>query len=55
LGWKIKVKVAVTDNGSNMIKAIREWDGIDRVPCTAHTLQLCVMKGLDKVKIYTQQ
>ncbi|CAG8493117.1 4633_t:CDS:2 [Rhizophagus irregularis] len=55
LGLESKVKVAVTDNSSNMIKTIREWDGIDRVPCSANTLQLCVMRGLEKVKIYTQQ
>ncbi|GBB87446.1 hypothetical protein RclHR1_13910001, partial [Rhizophagus clarus] len=34
-----KVKHAVTDNEANVIKAIREWDGIDRITCTSHTLQ----------------
>ncbi|RGB32211.1 hypothetical protein C1646_763148 [Rhizophagus diaphanus] len=27
LGLEKKVNVAVTDNGSNMVKAINEWDG----------------------------
>lgn len=47
-----KVKHAVTDNGANVVKAIREWDGVDRIACTSHTLQLCVMKGLRKIKSY---
>jgi len=45
-----KVKHTVTDNGANMVKAIREWEGVDRIPCTSHTLQLCVIKGLHKIK-----
>ena len=31
-----KVKHTVTDNGANMVKAIREWEGVDRIPCTSH-------------------
>jgi hypothetical protein len=38
-----KVKHTVTDNGANMVKAIREWNGLDRIACTSHTLQLCVI------------
>ncbi|CAI2201726.1 3411_t:CDS:1, partial [Funneliformis geosporum] len=45
LGLDSKVNVAITDNGSNMIKAIHEWDGVNHIPCSAHTLQLCVIKG----------
>ena len=47
LGLDSKVKTAITDNCSNMVKAIREWDSVDRVPCSAHTLQLCVIRGLE--------
>ena len=35
-----------------MVKAIKEWEGVDRIPCSAHTLQLCVIKGLKKAKKY---
>src|SRR4051794_11000355 len=45
-----KVIIAVTDNGSNMVKAIGDWNGVKRVLCSAHTLQLCVLKGLGKIK-----
>ncbi len=50
-----KVKTAITDNCSNMVKAIREWDDIDHVPCNTHTLQLCVMKGLEKIKLHIKR
>ncbi|CAG8617367.1 17179_t:CDS:2 [Funneliformis caledonium] len=36
----------------NMLKAIREWDGVNCVACSAHTLQLCVLKGLKEIKPY---
>src|ERR1044071_3495034 len=52
LGLEKKVNIAITDNGSNMVKAIREWDGVDRVACSTHTLQLCVYKGLKQIKPY---
>ena len=55
LGLENKVKAAVTDNGSNMVKAIREWDDVDHIPCSAHTLQLCVIKGLEKAKSFTKR
>jgi hypothetical protein len=47
-----KITTAITDNGSNMVKAIQEWEGIERIPCSAHTLQLCVIKGLKKATDY---
>lgn len=50
-----KVKHAVTDNGANVVKAIREWDGVDRIACTSHMLQLCVIKGLHKIKSYVNR
>lgn len=53
-GLESKVKTAVTDNCSNMIEATREWN-VDCVPCSTHALQLCVVKGLEKVKRYTKR
>lgn len=50
-----KITIAITDNGSNMIKAIQEWEGIERIPCSAHTLQLCVIKGLKKATDYVDR
>jgi hypothetical protein len=47
-----KITTAITDNGSNMVKAIREWGGVERIPCSAHTLQLCVIKGMKKATDY---
>ena len=55
LGLENKVKVAITDNGSNMVKAICEWDNVERISCSAHTLQLYVIKGLEKAKTYTKR
>ncbi|CAB5208593.1 unnamed protein product [Rhizophagus irregularis] len=55
LGLEKKVNVAVTDNGSNMVKAINEWDDVSRVACSAYTLQLCMFKGLKKIKPYPQR
>jgi len=48
LGLEKKIIIAVTDNGSNMVKAIGEWNGMERIA----TLQLCVLKGLNKIKPY---
>jgi zinc finger BED domain-containing protein 1 (E3 SUMO-protein ligase ZBED1) len=55
LGLSGKVNAAVTDNGSNMVKAIREWVGVERIPCSAHTLQLCVAKGLQNATPYLRR
>ncbi|CAG8642829.1 18648_t:CDS:2, partial [Acaulospora morrowiae] len=43
-----KILCVITDNGSNMVAVIRDWDGIERLPCTAHTLQLSVNHTLKK-------
>jgi hypothetical protein len=40
-----KLFVATTDNGANVVKAIRLM-GISHIPCCAHTLHLSVIKGL---------
>src|SRR3954462_1576692 len=46
--WSLRGKVIAiaTDNGANMVKAISNIDNIERIPCTAHTLQLVIGKGL---------
>jgi hypothetical protein len=55
--WELKdkVHVIVTDNGSNMKKAIKEMNlvasNIMWQPCVAHTLQLVIGKGLNLVKL----
>ncbi|GBC37627.2 zinc finger BED domain-containing protein 4-like [Rhizophagus irregularis DAOM 181602=DAOM 197198] len=51
--WKItsKLLTMTTDNGSNIKKAGRLMErSISRLPCTAHTLQLTVGKGLNLVR-----
>lgn len=50
-----KIVCAVTDNGSNMKKAIRIWDGVERLSCSAHTLQLTVIKALKIIKPHTRR
>jgi hypothetical protein len=52
--WNLQNKIiaVTTDNGSNMIKAISLMNRINtvvRIPCTAHTLQLVIGKGLDPI------
>jgi len=45
--WAIKPTAIVTDNGANMIAAVKELN-ICNVRCAAHTLQLCINEALDK-------
>ncbi len=51
------VTAIVTDNGSNMKVAFpiltqkNQCEAIQRLPCTAHTLQLAIGKGLAPVEI----
>jgi hypothetical protein len=55
--WELRDKayIVVTDNGSNMKKAVEDMElvakNIKWQPCTAHTLQLVVGKGLSLVKL----
>jgi len=55
--WELREKVHIitTDNGSNMKKAINDLSTISTnikwQPCTAHTLQLVIGKGLNIVKL----
>src|ERR1043165_7091372 len=53
--WKIKNNIVsiVTDNGANMIAAIRELIPIKRLSCAAHTLQLAIRNGLKIVNTLT--
>jgi len=50
-----KVNVIITDNSSNMKRAIKDMNIVSQnitwQPCTAHTLQLVVGKGLACVKL----
>jgi len=49
--WKIRPKIfaATTDNGSNILKAIRLMGDVQSVSCAAHTLHLSVIKGLAQI------
>jgi hypothetical protein len=55
--WKLRDKVFIitTDNGSNMQKAIKDMESVTNnilwQPCSAHTLQLVVGKGLNPIKV----
>jgi len=53
--WKIENNIVsiVTDNGANMIAAIRELIPIKRLPCAAYTLQLAIRNGLKIVNTLT--
>lgn len=46
--WNLtnRIFTITTDNGSNMVKAAKLIPELIRIPCTAHTLQLVVGKGL---------
>jgi hypothetical protein len=54
-GLRDKVFIVTTDNGANVRKAIKELksvaENITWQPCTAHTLQLVVGKGLMPIKL----
>jgi hypothetical protein len=53
--WEIENHVVsiTTDNGANMIAAIRKLAPIKRFSCAAHTLQLAIGKGLKLVEVLT--
>ena len=50
--WEINSKIIAitTDNGSNVKKACDNVSFGKRIPCAAHTFQLSIGKGLDKMK-----
>jgi hypothetical protein len=50
--WEIESYVAsiTTDNGANMVAAIRDLTPIKRLSCAAHTLQLAISKGLKVIE-----
>ena len=50
--WNIceKVFTITTDNASNMKKCVNEM-GVNRIECTAHTLQLIIGKGMKPAEI----
>ncbi|CAG8789079.1 21898_t:CDS:2, partial [Cetraspora pellucida] len=43
-----KIFCVVIDNSSNIVVAIRDWNGVKRLPYTAHTLQLSVNHAFKK-------
>jgi hypothetical protein len=49
--WEIEDQVVsiTTDNGANMVAAVRDLTSIKRLSCAAHTLQLAIGKGLKVV------
>ncbi|CAI2193314.1 4593_t:CDS:2, partial [Funneliformis geosporum] len=51
--WNLQEKLIAitTDNGPNMVKAMSYFNNVTRIPCTAHTLQLAIGKGLAPVLI----
>src|ERR1043165_5336152 len=51
-GLEEKITCIVTDNGSNMVNAINQWDGVERLPCAAHTLQLSINRAFQKNTAY---
>lgn len=53
--WEIEDRVITitTDNGANIVAAIRELTLIKRLSCAAHTLQLAIGKGLKLVEVLT--
>ncbi|CAB4388320.1 unnamed protein product [Rhizophagus irregularis] len=51
-GLEGKITCVVTDNGSNMVNAINQWDGVEHLPCAAHTLQLSINCAFQKTNIY---
>lgn len=54
-GLRDKVFIVTTDNGANIRKAIKELKTVTKnitwQPCTAHTLQLVIGKGLMPIKL----
>ena len=50
--WEIENHVVsvTTDNGANMVAAIRDLTPIKRLSCAAHTLQLAINRGLKVVE-----
>lgn len=50
--WEIEDRVVsiTTDNGSNVVAAIRDLTSIKRLSCAAHTLQLAIGRGLKVVE-----
>nr|CAG8498820.1 15351_t:CDS:2 [Entrophospora candida] len=54
-GLEGKLICGITDNGSNMKKAFELWEEVERIPCTAHVLQLTINKALGSIKPYVKR
>lgn len=50
-----KVLFGITDNGSNMRKAFELLENIERLPCTAHTIQLTINQALNTIKPFVNR
>ncbi|CAG8726554.1 12012_t:CDS:2 [Funneliformis caledonium] len=58
------VSINYPHNGNNICQTILTQlqllgldskDGVNHIPYSAYTLQLCVIKGLEKIKLYTKR
>lgn len=51
--WNIydKIFTITTDNANNIKKCVQNMEGISWLPCTAHTLQLVVGKGMKPAEV----
>ncbi|CAI2180515.1 6029_t:CDS:2 [Funneliformis geosporum] len=47
-GLKGKITCVVTDNESNMVNAINQWDDVVHLPCAAYILQLSIYCAFKK-------
>ena len=54
-GLKGKITCVVTDNGSNMVNAINQWDDVDHLPCAAYILQLSINHAFQKTNVYIKR
>jgi len=52
---KGKITCVVTDNESNMINAINQWDDVDHLPCAAYILQLSINHAFQKTNVYIKR
>jgi len=52
---EFKVTAIITDNGSNVKSALKNLGICERIPCSAHTLQLSILKGLEEVEPLTSR
>ena len=54
-GLNRKVTCVITDNESNIVRAINLQDDVEHLPCAAHTLQLSINRAFQKSSIYIKR